>query len=101
MIVKNCILLGYYAASRGNFHYSPHNPEELGSQLLRGGRMKSHSDSVEIMLSRWSHIGATFSFAFPSKLHNCKDHTAACCTTFFIYCNYNVKGNIHYNLHYM
>ena len=54
---KNCALLGYYAASSGNFlpidcpekktsvrnyHYSlRNNPEERSSHLLRGGRLNS------------------------------------------------------------
>jgi len=63
--------------------------------------MKSNFDSVKILLSHWSYIGATFSSAFLSKLPNCKAHTAAYCTKYFIYCNYNAKDITHYNLHYM
>ena len=61
--VESCILLGYYAASCGNYllmfrdnlskrpetsvriyHYSlRHNPEECSSQLRRGGSLKSRN----------------------------------------------------------
>ena len=39
---KNSALLGYYAASRGNFLYHNslrNNPEERCFELLRGGRL--------------------------------------------------------------
>ena len=57
---ENCALLGYYAASSGNFlpigcpetsvinyHYSfCNNPEQRSSQLLRGGSLKSRRSTI-------------------------------------------------------